>query len=164
MEEKKAWVGVDAGKTFHWAVMIDTEGEVLLSRRVENEEADLSRLVEEALASGLEPTWAVDQVGGGAELLLALLWERGQRAVYVPGIAVDRARDAHCGESKTDARDGRLIAEQARMRRDLSALEPGDELLTDLAILTARRRDLVTDKTRAVNRLRGTLLALFPSL
>jgi transposase len=106
----------------------------------------------------------VDQVDGGAALLLALLWEQGQRALYVPGIAVDRARDAHRGESKTDARDARLIAEQARMRRDLSALEPGDELLTELAILTARRRDLVADRTRAVNRLRGALLALFPGL
>ena len=160
----KAWVGVDAGKAFHWAVVVDGEGEVLLSRRVENEEADLSDLVDEALGLGLEPAWAVDQVGGGAALLLALLWERGQRVVHVPGIAVDRARDGMRGESKTDARDARLIAEQARMRRDLSAIEPGDELLTELALLTARRRDLVTDKTRAVNRLRGALLALFPGL
>ncbi len=106
----------------------------------------------------------MDQVGGGAALLLALLWERGQRVVHVPGIAVDRARDAHRGESKTDARDARLIAEQARVRRDLSAIEPGEELLTELALLTARRRDLVTDKTRAVNRLREALLALFPGL
>ena len=160
----KAWVGVDAGKAFHWSVVVDGEGEVLLSRRVENEEADLSDLVDEALGLGLEPAWAVDQVGGGAALLLALLWERGQRVVHVPGIAVDRARDGMRGESKTDARDARLIAEQARMRRDLSAIEPGDELLTELALLTARRRDLVTDKTRAVNRLRGALLALFPGL
>lgn len=160
----RAWVGVDVGKAFHWAVMIDGEGEVLISRRVENEEADLSKLLDEALASGLEPTWAVDQIDGGAALLLALLWERTQRVLYVPGIAVDRARDGMRGESKTDARDARLIAEQARMRRDLSALEPGDELLTELAILAARRRDLVTDKTRAVNRIRGALLALFPGL
>jgi transposase len=160
----KAWVGVDAGKAFHWAVMIDSEGENLISRRVENEESDLSKLLEEALASGFEPIWAVDQIDGGAALLLALLWERAQEVLHVPGVAVDRARDAHRGESKTDARDARLIADQARMRRDLSALEPGDELLTELAILTARRRDLVTDKTRAVNRLRGALLALFPGL
>ncbi len=164
MGNKKAWVGVDAGKAFHWAVVVDGEGEVLLSRRVENDEADLSRLVDEALGFGLEPAWAVDQVGGGAALLLALLWERGQGVVHVPGIAVDRARDAHRGESKTDARDARLIAEQARVRRDLSAIEPGEELLTELALLTARRRDLVTDKTRAVNRLREALLALFPGL
>jgi hypothetical protein len=27
--------------------------------------------------------------------LLALLWERNQRVLYVPGLTVDRARDAY---------------------------------------------------------------------
>jgi hypothetical protein len=160
----KAWVGVDAGKGFHWAVALDAEGGVLISRRVENEEADLSALVEEVLALGLGPTWATDQPGGTAALLLAVLWERGQRVLYVPGVAVGRARDAHRGESKTDARDARLIAEQVRMRKDLSALEPGDELLAGLRLLVAHRRDLVLDQARAVVRLRDALVALFPGI
>ncbi len=161
---KAAWAGVDAGKGFHWAVVLDAEGEMLLSRRVDNEEADLSKLVEEALGLGLELTWALDQPGGAVALLLALLWERDQRVLYVPGIAVDRARDASRGESKTDARDARIIAEQARMRRDLSTLAPDEELHAELALLVARRRDLVADRTRAISRLRDTLLALFPGL
>ena len=45
-------------------------GEVLPSRRVENKEVDLLRLVGKALAYGLEPIWAVDRIDGGA-----LLWE-----------------------------------------------------------------------------------------
>jgi hypothetical protein len=52
----------------------------------------------------------VDQPGGSAALLLGLLWERNQRVLYVPGLSVDRARDAYRGESKTDARDARVIA------------------------------------------------------
>ena len=162
---KAAWAGVDAGKGFHWAVVLDADGEMLLSRRVENEEADLSELVEEALGLGLELTWAVDQPGGAVALLLALLWERDQRVLYVPGIAVDRARDASRGESKTDARvHARIIAEQARMRRDLSILAPGEGLRAELALLVARRRDLVADTTRTISRLRDALLALFPGL
>ena len=94
MVRAKAWVGVDVGKEFHWAVVVDAEGEILLSRRVENEEADLSALVEEVLTvSGGELCWAVDQPGGGAALLLALLWGGDQRVLYIPGLAVDRARD-----------------------------------------------------------------------
>lgn len=160
----KVWVGVDAGKGFHWAVALDAEGKVLLSRRVENDEADLSALVDEALSFGLDVLWATDQPGGSAALLLALLWERGQRVLYTPGVAVDRARDGMRGESKTDARDARLIAELVRMRRDLAALEPGDELLAELKLLVAHRRDLVLDQARAVVRLRDALLALFPGL
>jgi transposase len=162
--DTKAWVGVDAGKGFHWAVVVGAEGGILLSRRVENEEADLRALIGEARSFGLELSWATDQPGGTAALLLALLWEHDERVLYVPGMAVDRARDAHRGESKTDARDARLIAEQARMRRDLSKLEPGEEALAELGLLVAHRRDLVVARTRAVTRLRETLLALFPGL
>ena len=106
----KAWVGIDAGKEFHWAYVLDTSGRELLSYRVENDEADILRLINETLCLAEEIVWAVDQPGGGAALLLALLWERDQRVLYVPGLTVDRARDAYRGESKTDARDARVIA------------------------------------------------------
>jgi hypothetical protein len=42
----KVWVGVDAGKEFHWAHVLDASGREPLSRRVENDEDDfLRRLV-----------------------------------------------------------------------------------------------------------------------
>jgi transposase len=161
---EKAWLGVDAGKESYWAHMLDASGTQLLSRRVENDEAELSKLIDDALLVAEELVWAVDQPGGGAALLLALLWERNQRVFYVPGLTVDRARDAYRGESKTDARDARLIADQARMRPDLGELEPGEEEITELQLLLARRRDLVTDQGRIITRLRETLLPLFPAL
>jgi transposase len=162
--EEKAWAGVDVGKGFHWAHVVDASGKELLSRRVDNDEADLLALIDEALSLAEDVAWAVDQPGGGAALLLALLWERGQGVSYVPGLSVDRARDGYRGESKTDRKDARVIADQARMRGDLGRLEPGDDALAELQLLLARRRDLVADRTRAVTRLRETLLALFPAL
>ena len=76
----KAWVGVDAaGKEFHWAHVLDASGTELLSRKVENDEADIARLIDEALSLAEGIVWAVDQPGGGAALLLALLWKRNQR-------------------------------------------------------------------------------------
>jgi hypothetical protein len=110
----KAWAGVDAGKEFHWAHLLDASGRELLSRKVQHDEADILRLIDEALSLAEEIVWAVDQPGGGATLLLAHLWERDQRVLYVPGLTVDRARDTYRGESKTDARDARVIADQAR--------------------------------------------------
>jgi transposase len=160
----KAWVGVDAGKGRHWAVALDADGEVLFSREVGNDEGDLSALLEEGLSLASDLTWAIDQPGGTAALLLTLLWERGQEVLYVPGIAVDRARDAYRGEAKTDAKDARLIADQARMRKDLGPLRPADELLVELRLLTAHRRDLVADRTRAISRLRDILASSFPAL
>jgi len=160
----KAWAGVDAGKEFHWAHVLDASGRELLSRKVENDEADVSKLIDEVLFLVEEVVWAVDQPGGGAALLLALLRERNQRVLYIPGLSVDRARDAYRGESKTDARDAHVIADQARMRPQLGELKPGEEEIVELQLLLARRRDLVTDQTRTVTRLREALLSLFPAL
>jgi Transposase len=98
---------------------LDASGRELLSRKVQNDEAQLLMLIDEVLALAEEVIWALDQPGGGAAILLALLWERNQRVLYVPGLTVDRARDAYRGESKTDARDAHVIADQARMRPDL---------------------------------------------
>jgi transposase len=160
----KLWAGIDAGKGFHWAHVLDASGTRLLSRRVENEEADLSKLIERVLSLAEDVVWAIDQPGGSAALLLALLWERGQRVLYIPGLTVDRSRDAYRGESKTDARDARVIADQARMRSDLGELTPSENDLAELELLLARRRDLIVDKSRSVTRLREMLLSLFPAL
>ncbi|MBA3424654.1 MAG: IS110 family transposase [Rubrobacter sp.] len=162
--DKKVWAGIDAGKEIHWAHVLDASGAPLLSRRVENDEADLSELIEEVLALAEEVLWAVDQPGGSAALLLALLWEREQKVVYLPGLAVDRARDAYPGESKTDARDAHVIADQARMRANLGELAPTEGDLAEMQLLLARRRDLITDQTRSISRLRDALLSLFPAL
>jgi transposase len=144
----KAWVGIDAGKEFHWAHVLDPSGTELLSRKVENDEAELLELIDEALCLAEEVIWAVDQPGGSAALLLALLWERNQRVLYIAGLTVDRARDAYRGESKTDARDAHVIADQARMRPHLGKLEPGEQEIAELQLLLARRRDLLSP-TRA---------------
>jgi transposase len=159
-----AWAGIDAGKEFHWARVVGIEGETLLSRKVENDEADLRKLIGEVLPLAEEITWATDQPGGTAALLLALLWERNQKVIYIPGLTVDRARDTYRGESKTDAQDAYVIADQAPMRGDLSELQANEGELAELQLLISRRRDLVTDRSRTITRLREALLALFPAL
>lgn len=68
------------------------------------------------------------------------------------------------GDGKTDAKDARIIADQARMRTDLQPVRDGDQVSTDLRLLTARRTDLVCDRVRAINRLRATMLEYFPAL
>lgn len=160
----KVWAGVDIGKTHHHCVVIDQNGDRLLSRRVANEESELLALLAEVLALSDEATWAVDVADGGAALLIALLINHEQRLVYISGLAVNRAAAGYRGTGKTDARDAAVIADQARMRRDLNPVRPGDEAAVELKILTARRSDLVADRTRTINRLREQLLNIFPAL
>lgn len=160
------WAGVDAGKADHYCVAIDAEGRPLLSRRVANDEAALLELIDmvTALADGGEISWAIDLNAGGAALLITLLIAAQQRLLYIPGRTVHHASGGYRGDGKTDAKDAAVIADQARMRRDLQPLRPGDDLAVELRILTSRRSDLVADRTRVINRLRAQLLEYFPAL
>jgi transposase len=160
----QVWAGVDAGKAHHHCVVIDGDGQRLLSRRVANDEPELAALISDVTALAGEVIWAVDLPDGGAALLIGLLVACDQPVLYIPGRAVNRAAGGYRGEGKTDARDAAVIADQARMRRDLAPLRPGDEITTELKLLTARRADLVADRTRVINRLRGLLTSIFPAL
>ncbi|MFF7159667.1 IS110 family transposase [Streptomyces sp. NPDC008139] len=158
------WAGIDAGKTHHHCVAIDEDGGRLLSRRVANDEPELLQLLADVLALGDDVTWGIDLADGGAALIIALLLNHGQRAFYISGRAIHRASEGYCGEGKTDAKDAAVIADQARIRRDLQLLEVSDEIATDLKLLTVHRSDLVADRTRTVNRLRAHLTGIFPAL
>lgn len=160
----RIWAGMDIGKEHHHCVVIDTDGRRLLSRRVPNDEAALLELIGDVLAISPEVLWAVDINHGGASLLIALLAAQGQVVAYLTGRVVRQASGTYRGEGKTDAKDAFVIADQARMRRDLGLLRPGDEIAVDLRILTTRRSDLVADRTRQINRLRAQLLEIFPGL
>lgn len=163
---QQVWAGVDAGKSAHHCVVIDAEGRRLFSQRVTNDETALQELMQAVarLAHGGEVTWAIDLNHGGAALLIALLTIAEQKLFYIPGRTVHHASGAYRGDGKTDAKDAAVIADQARMRRDLQPLHSGDQIAVDLGILTARRADLVADRTRAINRLRAALLEYFPAL
>ncbi|WP_411828814.1 MULTISPECIES: IS110 family RNA-guided transposase [Mycobacterium] len=163
---QQLWAGVDAGKSDHYCVVIDAEGQRLLAQRVANDETALLELIStvSTVVDGAEITWAIDLNGGGAAVLIALLVGAGQRLLYIPGRTVYHASGGYRGDGKTDAKDAAIIADQARMRRDLQPLRPGDEIAVELRILTSRRADLVADRTRAINRLRAQLLEYFPAL
>ncbi|MFF2430911.1 IS110 family RNA-guided transposase [Streptomyces mirabilis] len=158
------WAGTDIGKTHHHCVVLGAEGERLLSRRVLNDEPELLALLADVLAIDEDVVWAVDVADGMAALWIEVLLNHGQHLVYIPGLAVNRASAGYRGMGKTDAKDATVIADQARMRRDLTVLRPDSEHAAELRVLTGRRSDLNADRTRRINRLRGQLTSIFPSL
>ncbi|MFE6555165.1 IS110 family transposase [Streptomyces sp. NPDC057746] len=160
----RIWAGTDIGKTHHHCVVLDAEGKRLLSRRVLNDEPELLALLADVLALDEDVVWAVDVADGMATLLINVLLNHGQHLVYIPGLAVNRASAGYRGTGKTDAKDATVIADQARMRRDLTMLRPDDEHVVELRVLTNRRADLIADRTRRINRLRGQLTSIFPAL
>ncbi|MFD3580855.1 IS110 family transposase [Streptomyces sp. NPDC058683] len=158
------WAGVDAGKSHHWAAVVDESGATLWSKKIENDETAILTALGEILELADDVHWAVDISGTSSALLLALLAAHGQQAVYVPGRKVNRMAGAYRGEAKTDARDAYVIAETARHRRDFTIIDVPAQLAADLALLTAHRSDLIADRVRMVNRLRDVLTGTFPAL
>lgn len=158
------WAGIDVGKAHHWVCVLDEQGRVVLSRKVANNEADLAAVIAEVTAASMALTWAVDILDTLSALLLTLLTGSGQDVRYIAGRVVNTMSTAYTGEGKTDAKDAYVIAETARLRRNLPVVAATADSDRDLALLTARRADLVADRVRMLNRLRSLLTGVAPAL
>lgn len=162
----KLYVGVDAAKDVHWACAIDGDAKPIFSHAVANGPDGIEALIAEL--AGLEAdakTVALDLLGGSATLLCAMLAEAGFTVVHTPGLSVNRARQGmRGGDNKSDPRDAATIAELARTRTDLRAIEVEAEIDVDIRLLVGRRREMVIDQTRRLSRLRDLLSSLFPAL
>jgi transposase len=167
MEEGVA-VGIDVAKDFHWVQAVDRrDSEVVFGARVDNTPAALAALIErlDRLRERGPLRAGIDVVGGIASVLTAMLLDAGIEVVHVCGLAVNRAREGTTGgEHKSDPRDAAVIADRVRHRRDLRAIEPVGELDAEIRLLVARRRELVTDQTRRISRLRDLLASIHPGL
>jgi len=75
----RIWAGTDCGKSHHYCLVLDSEGDTLLSRRVANDEPELLQLIGDVLdlADGRGVTWAMDMTGGEPALLIELLLNEG---------------------------------------------------------------------------------------
>jgi transposase len=162
-------VGVDVGKDFHWAeVKIAETGQVLVTRRVDNDPPALQALIDDIMmaqdAHGLA-TVGIDILDSIASLAQAMLLEAGLRVVHVPGLLINRSRQAvRGGEHKSDPRDAMVIADQVRIRDDLREVTTRSSVDAELRLLVGRRRELVVDQTRRIGRLRDLLASIHPGL
>ena len=84
-QRDKAWVGIDVGKTHHWACVVDAEGKILSSVKVANDEAQIMALLTNTGSLAAQLIWAVDIIGTPSALLLALLARAGQSVRYASG-------------------------------------------------------------------------------
>ena len=146
------FLGVDIGKSGHYAVAVDAAGKPIYRAAVANDEPALRKLV--AWATEQQASVVVDQPGGAAGLLLKLCWQSEVRIGYLHGLAMARARDFYAGESKTDPKDAFVLADVARAHPTRVVwLEPSSEALAHLELLCGYDADLRADANRITNRL-----------
>ena len=102
---EQAFIGLDIGRTHHWACALDCEGKPLLSRKIANDETEIVTLLTTANALAQQLVWAVDIIGAPSALILSLLTRAGQSVRYASGRIVSAMSRAYPGEGKTDAKD-----------------------------------------------------------
>jgi transposase len=155
---------MDVAKAIHWACAVDEAGRTLLDRAVENTPEGIASFAADLRTLGGEPVIGLDVVGSFAHFLGASLLAESFPLVHAPGIAVNRAGQGFAGgERKSDPRDARTIADLVRTR-DLRPILPDDETVTAIRLKVGRRRDLIEEQTRRLNRLRGLLSSVHPGL
>jgi hypothetical protein len=147
-ETVDVFVGVDVGKSEHYAVALDPAGRTVLNRSLPQDEGKLRELI-----SGLKPRgrvlFVVDQPASIGALPLAVARDEGVEVGYLPGLAMRRIAELHPGEAKTDARDAAVIAEAARsLPHSLRALRADDEQTAELAMLAGFDEDLAAHRAR----------------
>jgi transposase len=158
-------IGVDVAKEIHWATAMNDMGEIVLDRAFRNEPQAVAAFVREVQALGGDRRVGVDIMGGITSLLTTALLEVGEQVVHVTGIAVNRARQGtRGGETKSDPRDARAIADLVRVRRDLRAVKLDSEDLASLRVLVGQRTALVADQTARLARIHDLMAAIHPEL
>lgn len=155
------FAGIDIAKEIHLLCMIDENAKVLIDRALANAQEDIDAAVAELRSFKI----GLDVLGSVAAFLEAALITEGFKVVHMPGIAVNRARAGFTsGETKSDPRDARVIAEHTRTRPDLRIVAFDDEDTIAIRVLVGRRRDLTQDQTRRISRLRRLIGAIYPGL
>jgi len=161
--ESAVYMGLDIGKSGHYAVAVDASGEPIYQSAVPNDEAALRKLV--TWAKEHQAKVVVDQPGGAAALVLKLCWVSEVPIGYLHGLAMARAREFYAGESKTDPKDAFVLADVARAHPSRVVwLEPSSEALAHLGLLCGYDADLRSDANRLTNRLRALLVSHWPAL
>ena len=156
----EAVIGLDVGKSSHWACVATRDGEILLSAPVANREDDLDSL----FGRFPDALVVVDQSRNIGALALARARAAGMSAAYLPGLAAHGAARLFAGDAKTDERDAMVIAKTALGIPDalLPVGDPGPTIAAARA-LAAQRNFLTCENTRNKNRLRSILLESCPA-
>ena len=157
---RKAVLGLDVGKSSHWACLVTAEGEVAANRPVANSEEELDGLFAQVEGGTLV---VVDQVRNIGALAIRRARRAGLEVAYLPGIAAHGAARLFAGDAKTDERDAMVIAKTALGIPDALLPAPRENAELEAARSMAAQRDhMVTCATRDKNRLRSILLESCP--
>ena len=164
IEDIDVFIGIDVGKTDHWATALSRDGQKVLDKALPNDEERLRALYKK-LADHGNLLVVVDQPATIGALAVAVAQDMGITVGYLPGLSMRRIADLTPGSAKTDAKDAAVIAGAARsMPHTLRAVSASDENAAALSMLTGFDLDLARQVNQSANRIRGLYTQIHPAL
>ncbi|CBT77405.1 MULTISPECIES: IS110-like element ISAar17 family transposase [Glutamicibacter] len=158
------FLGLDVGKTDHWACAVTKDGTKIWNKTLPNDEAKLVSVYQNLSAKGTVLV-VVDQPATIGALAVAVAQNLGIPVAYLPGLSMRRIADMYPGTAKTDEKDAFIIADAARtMPHTLRSIQVSDEDEATLGMLTGFDLDLARQITQTSNRIRGLFTQIHPPL
>lgn len=155
-------IGADVHKRTHTFVAVDQVGRKLGQTTVESTTAGHDRALRWARSRfGLELRWGIEDCRHLSARLERDLLSGGETVVRVPPKLMAGARASTREPGKSDPIDALAVARAVLREPDLPKAEH-DESTRELKLLVDRREDLVSERTRQINRLRWHLHELDP--
>jgi len=158
------FLGLDVGKTDHWACAVTKDGAKIWNKTLPNDEAKLTKVYQELSAKGTVLV-VVDQPATIGALAVAVAQNLYIPADYLPGLSMRRIADMYPGTAKTDEKDAFIIADAARtMPHTLRSIQVSDEEEATPGMLTGFDLDLARQITQTSSRICGLFTQVHTSL
>jgi transposase len=157
-------IGADVHKATHTFVAVDGVGRKLGEKTVRATTVGHEGALRWARAHfGTDLTWGIEDCRHLSARLERDMLAAGQEVVRVPPKLMAHARSSARERGKSDPIDALAVARAVLREPDLPAASH-DESTRELKLLVDRREDLVSERTRQINRLRWHLHELDPEL
>ena len=157
-------IGMDVGKYFHHACVLDSSGHQVLSKRINQHEQSLRKLFGAYATKATKTLVVVDQPNNIGRLTVAVAQDIGIDVRYLPGLAMRQLSRIHAGNAKTDVRDAYIIAYAGKnLPESLRNVDRVEEAFIQLKVLNGIDEDLAKSYTRLVNQIRSALVGTYPA-
>jgi transposase len=159
-------IGVDTHKSSHALAAVVAETGVLVAGRQIAASTDGHRqALRWARELDSERVWAIEDCRHVSRRLEQALLAAGERVVRVPPKMMGQSRRGEREPGKSDEIDARAVA-RAVLREGVERFPAAflDERALEIRLLADHRADLITERTRQINRLRWHLVDVCPEL
>ena len=163
-EAPQVFLGLDVGKSEHWACAVTADQKVVWNKALPNDEAKLVDMYKRLQEHG-SLLVVVDQPATIGALAVAVAQHLEIPVAYLPGLTMRRIADLYPADAKTDEKDAFIIADAARsLPHTLQELTAADVDEASLGMLTGFDLDLSRQVNQVSNRIRGLFTQIHPAL